>query len=90
MGHANTAVSHTELEHYVTLFFLYLLDTDFHTALAGELDCVVGKIDENLAKAEGVAFQPDRHIGGQLNVQLQPFFVRLEADDIRKVVKNPL
>ena len=76
-GQADARVAHLEAQQH--LVGILLLDAHHHADLAvlGELDGVVGVVDEDLAQAQRVAHQVLRHVGRQVEDQLQVLDLRL-------------
>ena len=61
---------------------------DDDLALLGELDRVVREVDQDLAQPQRVAHQVARHVGRDVEHQLQPLGVGLLADQVRDVVQQ--
>ncbi len=80
--HADARVTHLEAQQHAPAVALHHPHAHVDLAALGELDRVVGEIDEDLAQPQGIAHEVGRHVGRHVEHQLQPLHAGLVAHHV--------
>ena len=79
---ANAGVAHFAIQQHLVVGVFAHVQGDGDAALGGELDGVVGVVDQDLAQAQRVAQEPVRHVGVDLRVQFESLGLRLLGNQV--------
>ena len=81
-AHTDAGVAHLHMQLDTAVVTAGAADADHHLAGLGELAGVAAQVEQHLLQAQRVADQRRRHVGRQVNQQLEPLVLHLDRQHV--------